>query len=107
MSKAVVVVVVANIFPKAEFRDEVIAALNKTQEQVHANEEGCELYALHGNDEHLVMIEKWASRADLEAHFHAPPFGALGGLLEGKLARDIDIQRFQPYPAGTTKQGAL
>jgi quinol monooxygenase YgiN len=105
MSKAVVVV--ANIFPKAEFRDEVIAALNKTQEHVHATEQGCELYALHGNDGHLVMIEKWTSQADLEAHFRAPPFGALGGLLDGKLDRDIDIKHFAPYPAGTTQQGSL
>jgi quinol monooxygenase YgiN len=105
MSEAVVVI--ASIFPKAEFRDEVIAALNKTQEQVHATEQGCELYALHGIDEQLVMIERWTSQADLEAHFHAPPFGALGGLLEGKLDRDIDIMRFQPYPAGTTKQGSI
>ncbi|WP_099021735.1 putative quinol monooxygenase [Mycolicibacterium palauense] len=101
------VVVVAHIFPKPECRADVIEVLNKTQAAVHENEAGCQLYALHANDDQLIMIEKWDDLASLRAHFDAEPFKALPEQLEGKLAKDIDIQQLSPVPAGTSKQGVL
>ena len=52
------VVVVATIHPRRNCRDQVIAALEKAVIRVHAEDSGCELYALHENDDQLVMIEK-------------------------------------------------
>ena len=54
------VVVVATIMPLPEHRDEVIATLKETVDQVHA-EEGCELYTLNEAPDRLIMIEKWAT----------------------------------------------
>jgi quinol monooxygenase YgiN len=86
-----VVVVVATIRPRPEFRADVIAAMEKTIASVHASDEGCLLYALHEGDDRLVMVEKWASAA------------ALAGRTEG----DIDVQVLRPHPAGTPDQGTL
>jgi len=51
------VVVVATIIPLPEHRDAVIAAFTETIPEVH-KEDGCELYALHQNDDRLIMVEK-------------------------------------------------
>ena len=56
------VVVVATIRPQSGCRDQVIAALENAVTRVHAEDGGCELYALHENDDLLVMIEKWTTR---------------------------------------------
>ena len=72
------VVVVATIVPVPEHRAEVIAALEQTISAVHAEDEGCELYALRQGEDRLVMIEKWP-----------------------------DVQALQPHPAGTAEQGTL
>ncbi|GLZ49329.1 antibiotic biosynthesis monooxygenase [Actinomycetospora sp. NBRC 106375] len=101
------IVVVATIVPKKAAWDEVVSILNATQADVHSNESGCELYALHTDDECLVMVEKWTGRAELDQHFAAPPFNALGGLLEGKLAAEIEIKELRPVPAGSPTQGQL
>src|ERR1700733_13079818 len=56
------VIIVATAYPAAEYREEVIAAFEAAIGKVHAEEDGCELYALHeGPDGRLVMIEKYAS----------------------------------------------
>jgi quinol monooxygenase YgiN len=100
------VVVVATLFPLAEHRDEVVAAIAQAVAGVHA-EDGCELYALHEGDDRLVMIEKWASEDALNVHLKAPTLAELGGRLTGKLAGPTEIQLLQPHPAGTPQQGAL
>jgi quinol monooxygenase YgiN len=74
---------------------------------VHKEDAGCELYALHEGQDRLVMIEKWASEAALNAHLKAPALADLGGRLGGKLASPTDIQLLQPHPAGTAQQGTL
>jgi len=100
-------VVVATLFPLAEHRDEVVAAIADAIARVHAEDEGCELYALHEGPDRLVMIEKWASDELLDAHLNAPALAELGGRLAGKLASPTEIQRLQPHPAGTPRQGTL
>jgi quinol monooxygenase YgiN len=101
------VVVVATLFPFAEHRGEVIAAVADAIARVHKEDDGCELYALHEGRDRLVMIEKWTSEEALNAHLKAPALADLGGRLDGKLASPTDIQLLQPHPAGTTQQGTL
>jgi quinol monooxygenase YgiN len=100
------VVVVATILPMAEHRDEVIAAIRSSIEQVHA-EDGCELYALHEAPDRLIMVEKWASSDALAAHSKGPALAALGGLLAGKVAGRPDVQVLQSVPAGDPAKGQL
>jgi quinol monooxygenase YgiN len=100
------VVVVATIFPVAEHRDTVIAALKTAAEQVH-DEPGCDLYALHEAADRLVMVEKWASPEALAAHRDGAALAALGGALRGKVTGAPDVVVLRPAPAGDTAKGQL
>lgn len=100
-------VVVATLVPKPEFRDEVIAVLEEVIGRVHAEDAGCEKYSLNVGSDRLVMIEKWASQEDLQAHSVSPAFQALTAALDGKMAAGMDVQVLQPHPAGTDGQGQI
>jgi quinol monooxygenase YgiN len=100
------VVVVATIVPKPEHRDDVIAALQGTIEQVHG-ENGCELYALHEAPDRLIMVEKWASSEALRAHSKGAALAALNPKLAGKVAGPPDVIVLQPVPAGDPAKGQL
>ena len=101
------VTIVATMFPVHGQRAEVIAALEEAIESVHANDKGCELYALQEGDDRLVMIEKWASQEAIQAHSQGPGLQALLARLEGKLVSPMDVQLLAPHPAGTVEQGKL
>jgi len=49
------VVVVATIRPGSGCRDQVMTALENAVARVHAEDEGCELYALYENDDRFVQ----------------------------------------------------
>lgn len=100
-------VIVATLFPKPEFRDDVIATLETVIGRVHTEDSGCELYSLHEGPDRLVMIEKWADPKDLQAHSVSPAFKSLTSALDGKMAAEMDVQVLQPHPAGTVGQGAV
>ena len=101
------VVVVATIYPLPEHRAEVIALYEAAIARVHAEDEGCELYALHEDDDSLVMIEKWTSAETLRAHAAGAALADLRPELEGKLAAGSVVKTYAPRPAGTARQGAL
>jgi quinol monooxygenase YgiN len=102
------VVIVATIFPAPEHREEVIAALEATAEVVHASEDGCLLYAMHeGPDGRLVMIEKYADQAAVDAHLKGDGLAALSAEIKGKLAQPVDLQLLAPHTAGSPEKGAL
>jgi quinol monooxygenase YgiN len=102
------IVVVATITPKPEYRDDVIAALEKAEESVHTGEDGCLLYALHeASDGSLVMIEKYADQAAFEAHGTGDGLKTLIADLKDKLAGRMGVQILTPHPAGSPEKGTL
>ncbi len=102
------IIVVATAFPVPEHRDEVIAAFEAAEKKVHAEEDGCELYALHeGPDGRLVMIEKYASEEAVAVHQTGSGLAGLIEDLKGKLSAPIDVQILAPHPAGSPAKGAL
>jgi quinol monooxygenase YgiN len=102
------IVIVATAIPVPEYRDEVIAAFMAAEEKVHESEDGCHLYALHeGQDGRLVMIEKYADQAAVDAHLKGDGLAALSAALKGKLAAPIDVQLLTPQPAGSADKGVL
>ncbi len=102
------VIIVATAFPAPEHKAEVIAAFEAAIAQVHSEEPGCELYALHeGQDGRLVMIEKYASQDAVETHIKGAGLAGLRAALEGKLAGPLDVQALAPHPAGLAGKGAL
>ena len=102
------VIIVATAYPAPEYREEVIAAFEEVIGKVHAEEDGCELYALHeGRDGRLVMIEKYASDEAVAAHRAGTGLAALREALGGKLSAPMDVQVLTPHPAGAPVKGAL
>lgn len=101
------VIVVATIRPRPEQRAEVIAVLEKAIQRAHAEDTGCLLYALHEAPDRLVMIEKWADQAALDAHSRGEALAELSAGLDGKLTADLEVVMLEPHPAGTAQQGTL
>jgi len=101
------VIVVATVFPIPEHRAEVVHHIEQAIAKVHAEDAGCELYALHEGDDRLVMIEKWTSLEVLRAHGQGAAVRELRAALAGKLISELDVQRLQPHPAGSAAQGLL
>jgi quinol monooxygenase YgiN len=101
------VVVVATIYPLPEHRDEVVSLYKAAIARVHAEDEGCELYALHEDEDSLVMVEKWTSSEALRAHGAGAALAEMRPKLAGKLAGDSVVKTYTPLPAGTAEQGAL
>ena len=101
------VIIVATAFPIPEHRAEVIAAFEAAIAQVHDEEPGCELYALHEGPDRLVMIEKYASEDAVAEHRKGAGLAGLAAALKGKLSAPLDVQILAPHPAGTQGKGAL
>jgi quinol monooxygenase YgiN len=101
------VIVVATVLPLEEHRADVVSAIEQAIAQVHAEDEGCELYALHEGDDRLVLIEKWASPEALAAHGRGAALKTLAAALDGKLISKSDVQLLRALPAGSAQQGAL
>ena len=101
------IVVVATIRPIPEHRAEVITAFEAVIAKVHAEDRGCELYALHEGEDRLVMIEKWASQKALAEHSGSAGLAELNKALAGKVADKVDVRVLRPHPAGTPEQGTL
>jgi quinol monooxygenase YgiN len=102
------VIVIATLFPVAEHRGEVIAAIETAEEKVHASDDDCLLYALHeGPDGRLVMIEKYTSMEALKAHGKSAELAELAAALDGKLTQPMDLQVLAPHSAGSPEKGAL
>ena len=101
------VIIVATAFPIPEHRAEVIAAFEAAIAQVHDEEPGCELYALHEGPDRLVMIEKYASEDAVADHRKGAGLAGLAAALKGKLSAPLDVQILAPHPAGAQSKGAL
>jgi quinol monooxygenase YgiN len=85
----------------------VIGLLEKAIQRAHAEDPGCLLYALHEAPDRLVMIEKWADQAALDAHSRGPALAELSAGLDGKLTAGLEVITLTPHPAGTAQQGML
>jgi quinol monooxygenase YgiN len=101
------IVVVATMIPKPEHRETVIALIEESIARVHAEDEGCELYALHEMPDRLVMIEKWASQQALESHGRGASLTELMPKLADKLAEPAVGDVMTPRPAGSPQLGQL
>jgi quinol monooxygenase YgiN len=100
---------------------DVVAAEGKGQAVVDAfeavtgpthDEEGCVAYALHrdtADADHFVLVERWRSQADLDAHMALPHtaelFAFAGG--EGNLAQPPQLTVLSAVGLGTPEKGVL
>jgi quinol monooxygenase YgiN len=101
-------VIVSTVFqPAPDAKEQLITALRSGMPAVHS-EKGCMLYAIHdAEDGTIVMLEKWASQEDLDAHAAGPALEQLDALVAPHLARPVTWTTMTPIPAGTDRQGVL
>jgi quinol monooxygenase YgiN len=102
------VVVVATFRAKegceAELEEGLTALITASQQ-----DEGCVRYALHkGLDDprSYAMVERWLSRADLDAHLKLPHVAALAGALDYLVAPPL-VLNLEPFPIGDPELGTL
>ncbi|WP_280194136.1 putative quinol monooxygenase [Nocardia farcinica] len=103
------IVVVATMLAKPGEEDTVEKTLSGAAVSVHA-EQGCLLYALHrksGTPGEFVMIEKWASREDLDAHLRGAVMREVGVALRSALAAPPEVKLLDALPAGDSNLGTL
>lgn len=102
------VTVIAKFNPKAGMGAQIIEAFRIIAPLVH-RESGCELYAAHLEQEGdvVLMIERWASRADLDAHALGEPLRRLTALTADLVERPYDVWLLDPVPLGDTAKGTI
>ena len=91
--------------------DDVVAAFSACIEQTH-REEGCLSYALHrdaADANHLVLIERWRSQEDLDAHMGQPYVADLFGFARtpGNLAAAPELAFVTPLGVGDPAKASL
>ena len=104
MSEAMNPVIVTAYFePASGKKDALVEVLGEFIPRVHA-EQGCELYAIHdAPDGSIVMIEKWTTLADLEAHAAGAVVAELNVALQDKLAEPVRVVQLEPLPIGEAR----
>ena len=103
------IVVVGSLKARPGREDDARRALEGLVAPTHA-EDGCILYALHqGTDDptRLTFVERWTSRAHLDAHLSSPHIAELLGQVEELFAEAPDIVVYAPVPGGEERKGAL
>ena len=102
------VIVVAVLTAKPSRATEIVEAFREVSPLVHA-EPGCEIYAAHreqGGDA-VVMIERWTTRAHLDAHAAGAALERLNELLADVLVRPYDVWFLDAVPLGDTLAGLV
>lgn len=99
------IIVVATITPNPGRLQQVIDAFAAVNEKVHA-EPGCEFYALHTDGERVVMVERWTTEADLEAHNTGDALKELGGLFDDAVA-STEVLRLENRPFGDPEKASI
>ncbi|GAB2845807.1 putative quinol monooxygenase [Microbacterium insulae] len=100
--------VVAVLTAKPGFGPSVIEAFREVSPLVH-EEPGCELYAAHleQDGDTVVMVERWTTRADLDAHAQGAPLARLNELNAGLLMRPYDVWFLDAVVLGDPAKGMI
>ncbi len=103
------VVVVATLRVREGAEEEGMAVLRELVERSQP-EEGCLGYAVHraaDDPRTVVLVERWASRAALDAHFQQPHVAEAGARSAEVLDGQPTILFLEPVPVGDPAKGVL
>ena len=100
------VIVVATHVPKPERAAAILAALERVIPRIHG-EDGCELYAVHADDERIIIVERWSGQDALDLHAAGEPVAELTAQIHDWLAEPADVQVLQNLPYGTPTKGTI
>lgn len=99
-------VVVAMQTPKPGRIQEILDAFAVVSPLVHL-EQGCELYAAHTDGDRCVMVERWTTQADLDAHAAGEPLKELNRLFGDALAKPSEVWVLENVPFGDPALGTI
>ena len=99
-------VVIAVQTPKPGRLQDVLNAFAAVSPKVH-RERGCLLYAAHTDGKVCVMVEEWASQADLDAHASGEPLLELVSLWGDALEKPYDVWIVENVPLGVPALGTI
>lgn len=101
-------VVIAVLTAKPGKGPQVIESFREISALVH-EERGCELYAAHLEQEGdtVVMVERWTTQVDLEAHASGAPLARLNELNADLLERPYDVWVLDAVPLGDVARGVI
>lgn len=102
------VIVVAVLEARPGCGERVVQNFRIISPKVH-QETGCELYALHREQsgDTVVMVERWATRADLDAHADGEPLRELNELNDGLLTKPYDVWFLDAVALGDERKGTI
>ncbi|MCB0857468.1 MAG: antibiotic biosynthesis monooxygenase [Solirubrobacterales bacterium] len=103
------IVVVAILTVKEGMSDRALEVFRPVIEATH-QEPGCVSYALHRDNsdpDRLVLVEKWLSQDDLDAHFQQPHMAEMGSLAGELLAEPPLIVFSSAIPVGEPDKGLI
>ncbi len=103
------IVVVARLEAKAGRDDEARDALVALIAPTHA-EDGCQLYALHESQESrgtFFFVERWQSRAHLDAHLANTHLTAFLECVDELFAAPPEISVLSPIAGGDDSRGVV
>jgi quinol monooxygenase YgiN len=100
--------VVAVLEAKPGMGAQVIESFREVSPLVH-EEPGCELYAAHleQDGDTVVMVERWTTRADLDAHAAGAPLQRLNELNAKLLTKPYDVWFLDNVPLGDPAKGSI
>ena len=101
--------VVARARAKKGSEKDLESALRACVTETH-KEKGCIRYTLHRGAEDptlFVVVERWASREDHEAHMKTPHVAALFAAVPSLVAEAPEILVLAPFDAGLPEKGRL
>lgn len=100
--------VVALVHPRPGKARAVIDTYREITPLVH-QEHGCQLYAVHlsQDEQTVVVIERWATHADLQAHNDGLAIARLQRLSEGLREAPTDIILLDAVPLGEATKGMI
>jgi quinol monooxygenase YgiN len=99
-------VVVAIQTPKPGRLQDVLDAFAVVSPLVH-EESGCELYAAHTDGEVCIMVERWTTQEDLDAHASGEPLKELQRLWGDALVKPYDVWVADNIPLGEPVKGTI
>lgn len=101
-------VVVAVLDGKPGHGRHILDAFRHVSPLVH-QEKGCELYAAHleQDTDTVVMIERWSSREDLEAHAKGEPLALLNRLNDAHLVKPYEVRFLDAVALGDPAKGVI
>jgi quinol monooxygenase YgiN len=99
-------ILVARVYPKPGRVQEVIDVYAGIVPLVH-QEPGCELFALHTDGETVIVVEKWATPADLQGHAAGPAYAQIRAGIGDLVDHAADVWVLDTLPFGAAAKSTV